>query len=113
MSGARARIARINSAPSRSPEASPATSAIRMRALADDAAARDREEFDERYQFRPLGRGQRQLGFRFLEQQARLVQCLVRAPDRGDAFRAEATALQSFRIDAVRDRRVAVGDHIW
>src|SRR5260221_7906172 len=99
MSSRSARTARINSAPSRSPEASPATKAMRTVALPNDAAAGNREEFDQRGKLRLRDGGRHQQRLCFVEQQPGFVQRLVCAANRHDALGTEAAPLQPFGID--------------
>src|SRR5437868_11311354 len=92
-SGQRASSARMSAAPRRSPDASPATIAIRVtRATSpQDAAGGGGEEFRERADLGGLGGLALELGARVGQAQSRLVQGAVGALERGDRLGREAT----------------------
>src|SRR5208282_6292304 len=94
-SGLSSRSALISSAPSRSPEASPATIPIvRLRAVgakcsADDATRRVGKEVEQQLQFRVRGHLRGDFLFRVFERQPGFVKRFITALDGGDGVGRE------------------------
>src|SRR5678815_5262121 len=108
------RKARISWLPSRSPDASPATIAMvrgRPAGSADDATRRLGEKIQQYLQFGAVAYVRRDLLLRVFKSQARLVERLVRALDRGDRVGRKTAPLETFGVDAVRLRGVARRGH--
>src|SRR6478672_11968777 len=104
-SGKRSRSARIRPAPNWSPDASPATSAIRTGAVTGSAQQRPLAAVDEVQQCANVRAvlGQRgQLPTRISEVGAGHIQRAIRPLDGSDALDIEAAAFEAFAVDGAR-----------